>query len=123
MSGTTLQVARECSSGSLATEPYDVVASASVGSDHLIAAPADWRRLDGATTRVAFNDGSWIQQLLNRLPPGQVLDLRSQSTGELIPVFLADFDVAALDPAKVAWCTRTPSEHGVMIVHDLIPLG
>ena len=121
--GPTIRVARDCSGASEA-EAYDVIASAALGTGRPLPGPSDWRRLEGVDTSVAFSDISWIQQMLRQLPPGQILDLRSTSTGEVIPVFLSDDDLIDVggDWQATAWCTSSPSESGVMIVHDLVPI-
>lgn len=122
--GPTIAVARECGAGTSGALPYDVIASASVDSERPITGPSDWRRLPGADTGVLFADRSWIQQMLGQLPPGQMLDLRSETTGEVVPVFLSDADLSAVggDWQGTDWCTSSPSKFGVMIVHDLVPM-
>jgi hypothetical protein len=119
-SSPSLVVTRDCGDEGAAQEEYDVVAVAPVGARSPLASPPDWRRDTGAATRVAFAERSWAQQLLDLLPPGQILDIRSRSTGEILPVFLSDEDAARAADGEL-WCTSAPSRHGVMVVHDLLP--
>lgn len=119
----SIQVARSCDVPVL--QGYDVVGTASVGSELAVGSPDDWRKIGSPQISLLFSGQSYyVQQNLNRLPPGIVLDLRSQATGEVIPVFVAD-EVLSVHPlgSDKGWCTRTPSQYDVMLVHDLVPLS
>lgn len=115
-----LTVVRGCETDAADPDEYAVIASAPVGASGAVQGPADWRRNSDPSARVAFSQLSWMQQMLDRLPPGQVLDLRSARTGEIIPVFVSADDLGRLRDGSVG-CTRTPSQYGVMVVHDLVP--
>lgn len=120
----SLQVSRSCEAGA-AAQTYEVVGTASVGSELGIGSPDDWRKLGNPDISLLFSGQSYyVQQNLDRLPPGTVLDLRSKVTGEVIPVFVSD-EVLSVHPFDGGgfWCTRTPSKYGVMLVHDLVPLN
>ncbi|MDO9484478.1 MAG: hypothetical protein Q7K25_00230 [Actinomycetota bacterium] len=119
----SVQVSRSCDVPVL--QDYDVVGTASVGSELPVGSPDDWRKIGTPQISLLFSGQSYyVQQNLNRLPPGTVLDLRSQATGEVIPVFVSDetLRAQALDGSS-GWCTRTPSQYDVMLVHDLVPLS
>ncbi len=118
-------LARGCAGGA-APETYDVVAVAPVGTEAALASPADWRRADVRAGSIVLGGRSWMAQMAASLPPGMVLDLRATASGEVVPVFVAAADAVALEggakgSSMQAWCTRTPSATGVMVVHDLVP--
>lgn len=115
-----LMVMRGCDTGTFNAAQYEVVASVNVKTADVVPGPVAWRRISNLSSRVAFSQRSWMQQMLDRLPPGQVLGLRAVSTGEIIPVFASADDLSRFEAGGI-WCTRAPSRHGVMVVHDLVP--
>lgn len=114
-----LTVVRGCNSDVADSEEYEVIASATLQTLATVQGPSDWRRISDLSTQVAFPRLSWMQQMKDRLPPGQILDLRSVNTAEIIPVFVSADDLSRSEAGSI-WCTRTPSKYEVMVVHDLV---
>ena len=114
--GPTVSAGRGCEEEEYYPSEYEIVATASTGAASGFSGPSDWRRLEKATL-VAFADRSWLAQMLGGLPAGQVLYVRSRETGELLPVFLSEDEW--LKESSSNWCVQTPSQYGVMVVHDL----
>lgn len=121
----SFMVVRSCDEPASAALPYDVMSAASVGSRATVLAPSNWRTLESRSATVLLADISWVQQELDKLPAGLVLDLRSPANGEVVPVFVSDELLLAAQQTTTptVWCTNSPSQYGTMLVHDLLPLN
>ncbi|MDD2857616.1 MAG: hypothetical protein PHU75_02980 [Candidatus Nanopelagicales bacterium] len=116
---TQLRVSSSCESSDSSLTPYAVVGSVSVASKLAAPDPMNWRRLSDRSVSVLF-DNYWVRTMLDKLPSGHILDLRSGDTGEIVPVFISDADLSTASTGS--WCVRSPDQHGVMVVHDLVPM-
>lgn len=99
VSPSSLTVASACDPGA-STGRWTVVGSAPVHTSRRVAAPLEWRRQSQQPADLFLGEGNWLNREMDRLPPGVVLALREQSSGDVVGAFLADSDVSP-------YCFRT----------------
>lgn len=123
-SSQRMNVLINCDAGRADPISYEVVASQSLNSSLPGLGPAAWRNV-GSTPATYFIPQQfvtkWVRETLGALPPGQLLDLRSNETGDIITAYVSDSDWLAVGPG--GWCERVPSALGSdILVRDLVPV-
>ena len=113
-----VRVLSSCGAELSTAEEFSVISSLSVGGGTASGNPANWRLAQRSQSVVLPAGYSWTASQLEMLPPGTLVELKSRSSGNVLPFFVSAADRPRLNDDL--WCRVSPSTHGSMLVYDLI---
>lgn len=117
--GPVVRVLSSCGAERGTAEDFSVISSLSVGGGTASANPANWRLARHSESVVLPAGYSWTASQLGMLPEGSLVELKSRSSGNVLPMFVSTLDLPSINDG--VWCRVSPSSHGTMLVYDLIP--